>query len=75
MMKKTKIFFNDTREQLKKIESDIYNRTRARIEDAHPEVIANLIIARRHIEDARMRLGKAIQYCDGNGVSCYDNMR
>jgi hypothetical protein len=36
------------------------------------EVNANLMLAVRHLEDARMRLGKAIQWgCEG-GVSCYD---
>jgi len=34
------------------------------------EVIANVTLAMRHLEDARMRLGKAIQAADG-GVSCY----
>jgi hypothetical protein len=29
------------------------------------------ILAVRHIEDARMRLGKVIQY-NGDGTSCYD---
>lgn len=35
------------------------------------EVAAQLMLAVRHIEDARMRMGKAIQYA-GDGVSCYD---
>lgn len=35
------------------------------------EVFANLMLAYRHMEDASMRLGKAIQYLDG-GVSVYD---
>jgi hypothetical protein len=35
------------------------------------EVIANLMLAYRHLEDASMRLGKAIQARDG-GVSVYD---
>lgn len=35
------------------------------------EVIANLTLAYRHLEDASMRLGKAIQAADG-GVSVYD---
>ncbi len=34
------------------------------------EVKAHLMLAVRHLEDARMRLGKAIQY-SGDGVSCY----
>jgi len=34
------------------------------------EILANLQLAYRHLEDARMRLGKAIQAYDG-GQSCY----
>lgn len=40
----------------------------------HPEVGANLMLAIRHLEDARMRLGKVIQYA-GDGVSCYDKQK
>lgn len=36
------------------------------------EVNANLMLAIRHIEDARMRLGKAIQWGCQGGVSCFD---
>lgn len=35
------------------------------------EIIANITLAFRHLEDAQMRLGKAIQAYDG-GVSVYD---
>lgn len=35
------------------------------------EVLANLTIAYRHLEDASMRLGKVLQAYDG-GVSVYD---
>lgn len=35
------------------------------------EFNANIMLAFRHLEDARMRLGKAIQALDG-GVSIYD---
>lgn len=35
------------------------------------EAYANLTLAYRHLEDASMRLGKAIQALDG-GVSVYD---
>jgi len=34
------------------------------------EAVPNIILAYRHLEDARMRLGKAIQALDG-GTSCY----
>ncbi len=36
------------------------------------EVNANLMLAVRHLEDARMRLGKAIQWGCQDGVSCFD---
>jgi hypothetical protein len=36
-----------------------------------PQMIANLTIAHRHLEDASMRIGKAIQAHDG-GRSVYD---
>jgi hypothetical protein len=35
------------------------------------EATANLMLAYRHLEDASMRLGKAVQALDG-GVSVYD---
>jgi hypothetical protein len=35
------------------------------------EATANVMLAYRHLEDASMRLGKAIQALDG-GVSVYD---
>jgi hypothetical protein len=39
--------------------------------DAPPEAYANATLAYRHLEDASMRLGKAIQALDG-GISVYD---
>ena len=39
--------------------------------DTLGEVIANIMLAYRHVEDARMRLGKVIQAMSG-GVSVYD---
>jgi hypothetical protein len=36
------------------------------------EALSNVILAFRHFEDSRMRLGKAIQALDG-GASCYDD--
>lgn len=38
---------------------------------APSEAVANVTLAYRHLEDASMRLGKAIQVLDG-GVSVYD---
>ena len=37
------------------------------------EMIAQSKLAVRHIEDARMRLGKVLQYA-GDGVSIYDKI-
>lgn len=37
----------------------------------HAEMKANLMLAVRHLEDARMRLGKVLQYAR-DGVSSYD---
>lgn len=40
-------------------------------EQDHGEMKANIMLSYRHLEDARMRLGKAIQAFEG-GVSVYD---
>lgn len=37
------------------------------------EMFAQITLAFRHLEDARMRVGKVIQYW-GNGVSIYDKV-
>jgi len=39
------------------------------------EAHAQAVLAVRHLEDARMRLGKVIQYAVGGGVSCFDSGR
>ena len=39
------------------------------------ERIAQAMLAVRHLEDARMRLGKVIQYGRDGGVSIYDQMK
>lgn len=39
------------------------------------EAAAQAMLAVRHLEDARMRLGKVIQYAVGGGVSCWDSDR
>lgn len=38
------------------------------------EAKANIMLAYRHLEDAKMRIGKAIQALDG-GVSVYDKKK
>jgi hypothetical protein len=42
-----------------------------KVESDRGEMAANIVLSFRHLEDASMRLGKAIQAYDG-GVSCYD---
>jgi len=69
---------NELRAECKAIEKksrEMMNADTFRNEQAfagqHAEMAANLMLAVRHMEDARMRLGKAIQY-SGDGVSKYD---
>lgn len=68
----------DLRDECKEIEK----RTRALMDDPvfrgeqafagqHGEMKAQIMLAVRHLEDARMRLGKVCQYA-GDGVSIYD---
>ncbi len=69
---------NSVRAQLKEIDE----RVRGMMKDArftgeqsfngqHAEMKANIMLAVRHIEDARMRVGKILQYAD-DGVSILD---
>lgn len=69
---------NDARETLKKIEARLrasLNCSVYRGEQAymgqHSEMKAQTMLAVRHIEDARMRCGKILQYAD-DGVSILD---
>ncbi len=39
------------------------------------EAAEQAMLAVRHLEDARMRLGKVIQHTVGGGVSCFDSGR
>lgn len=39
----------------------------------HSEMKAHIALAVRHLEDARMRLGKVCQYA-GDGISIFDKM-
>ena len=50
--------------------TDTKNTDVSRVADRR-EVLANLRLAYRHLEDASMRIGKAIRASDG-GVSVYD---
>jgi len=59
----------DLRREIKKVAD--YVRISLAGETAVSEAVANVTLAFRHLEDASMRLGKAIQALDG-GVSIYD---
>jgi len=64
------------RAELKRIGKDLDNLRRENLTPENEaadvgEIKANATLAYRHIEDARMRLGKVIQANDG-GVSVYD---
>lgn len=58
------------RKRIKELADDMWTVYRATI-DNRAEVCANFMLSFRHLEDASMRLGKAIQAIDG-GVSVYD---
>ena len=60
----------NTAEYLKGVKEQKVNSERNKTED-FGEVMANLTLTYRHLEDASMRLGKTIQAFDG-GVSVYD---
>ena len=61
-------------EQLRRELKPLAERTRALVNTEYAfqgEAADNVMLAYRHLEDAAMRLGKAIQALDG-GVSVYD---
>jgi len=49
----------------------VFTETNEAFEGQHGEMKANIMLAYRHLEDARMRLGKVMQQIQG-GVSIYD---
>ena len=49
----------------------VFTETDEAFEGQHGEMKANIMLAYRHLEDARMRLGKVMQQIQG-GVSIYD---
>ena len=51
--------------------SDLFNNENHMEGADEQEAEENIMLAYRHLEDAKMRLGKVIQAEDG-GVSCYD---
>lgn len=52
------------------VESDYFKNEQSFV-GQHGEMKAQLMLAVRHLEDARMRFGKVLQYA-GDGVSIYD---
>jgi hypothetical protein len=69
---------SEYREQCKIIEKatrELLDHDRFKGEQAfigqHGEMKAHCMLAVRHLEDARMRFGKVIQYA-GDGISCFD---
>lgn len=69
---------DDLRKQAKRIEyytRSLMNDSRFKGEqkfpNQHGEMKANIMLAVRHLEDARMRFGKVLQYAD-DGVSILD---
>jgi len=72
---------NHVRNELKELENDLrvqMNNSRFQGEESyqhqHSEMLANMKLAVQHIEDARMRCGKVLQF-NGDGVSIYDKAR
>lgn len=61
---------NQSRVEIKEIAARV-NLLRLHARPVAGEAIANVTLAYRHLEDASMRLGKALQALDG-GVSVYD---
>ncbi len=66
---------NRLRDEIRAIESDVRELRKKPMDAPNAEwageMAANLMLTVRHLEDARMRLGKVIQAKNG-GVSCYD---
>lgn len=59
------------RREIKVIAEKLWELRKPAIGVVPDEAISNALLAYRHLEDASMRLGKAIQALDG-GVSVYD---
>jgi hypothetical protein len=67
---------NAARSDIKALAARVWDHRRAGLRqspgpEATGEAMANITLAYRHLEDASMRLGKALQALDG-GVSVYD---
>ena len=71
-------FCSDTREVIQKVAVPVKDRMNDPVffqkelfPGQHSEMKANLMLAYRHLEDGRMRLGKVMQQIQG-GVSIFD---
>jgi hypothetical protein len=53
------------------MQHSVYQGEQEAFENQHGEMKAQTMLAVRHVEDARMRLGKVCQYAD-DGVSILD---
>lgn len=60
----------ELRREIKRV-ADRFGGLRAQPPPYNAEAVENMTLAYRHLENASMRLGKAIQALDG-GVSVYD---
>jgi hypothetical protein len=66
---------NRYRAGLKGVEDAARNIAAHCFAEKQAEAGAQAMLAVRHIEDARMRIGKVIQYATQGGVSVYDTMK
>jgi hypothetical protein len=67
----TKDECEELRREIKAVADKLRSHVPQDSRDRWSEASANAMLAYRHLEDASMRLGKAIQVLDG-GVSVYD---
>lgn len=75
-MDETAKSLEDICNDMRKTALDLERQTRAIVnERLSGEPAAQAMLAVRHFEDARMRLGKVIQHTAGGGVSCWDSDR
>jgi hypothetical protein len=64
---------NAMRANLLSVEKDVRGMVTQKLVSG--EAAAQAMLAVRHLEDARIRLGKVIQHTAGGGVSCWDSSR
>ena len=66
-----RLVIKDTGTQVKKLLNHSTFEGEQMFEGQHSEMKANIMLAYRHLEDARMRIGKVMQQIQG-GVSKFD---